>query len=99
MVTGLNRRIYEIISATIESGRSLDISVFSEKLLPAEIGYLVSLQNSDKAGKNAKTVLKDCIEVILEEDIILNNSDSNNSSLEDWANALQNMASKKKKGN
>ncbi|MEE1075227.1 MAG: DNA primase [Acutalibacteraceae bacterium] len=99
MVTGLNRRIYEIISATIESGRSLDISVFSEKLLPAEIGYLVSLQNSDKAGKNAKTVLKDCIEVILEEDIILNNSDSNNASLEDWANALQNMASKKKKGN
>ena len=99
MVTGLNRRIYEIISATIESGRSLDISVFSEKLLPAEIGYLVSLQNSDKAGKNAKTVLKDCIEVILEEDIILNNSDSNNASLADWANALQNMASKKKKGN
>ena len=99
MVTALNRRIYEIISATIESGRSLDISVFSEKLLPAEIGYLVSLQNSDKAGKNAKTVLKDCIEVILEEDIILNNSDSNNASLEDWANALQNMASKKKKGN
>ncbi len=99
MITSLNRRIYEIILDAVESGRSLDISVFAEKLIPAEIGYLVSLQNSDKAGKNAKTVLKDCIEVILEEDIILNTSDSNNFSIEDWATALQNMASKKKKGN
>ena len=99
MVTGLNRRIYEIILATLESGRNLDISVFAEKLIPAEIGYLVSLQNSDKAGKNAKTVLKDCIEVILEEDNILNSSNDNNSSVEDWATALQNMADKKKKGN
>ena len=99
MVTGLNRRIFEIISSAIESGRSLDISVFAEKLIPAEIGYLVSLQNSDKAGKNAKTVLKDCIEVILEEDILLNSADSNNSSVEDWASALKNMVDKKKKGN
>ena len=94
-----HRRIYEIISATIESGRSLDISVFSEKLLPAEIGYLVSLQNSDKAGKNAKTVLKDCIEVILEEDIILNTSDNKEATVEDWASSLKNMIDKKAKGN
>lgn len=99
MITTLNRRIYEIIYKTLESGRTLDISVFAEKLIPAEIGYLVSLQNSDRASKNAKTVLKDCIEVILEEDIILNNSGNTDSSVEDWAAALQNMANKKKKGN
>ena len=98
-VTSLNRRIYEIILSVAESGRSLDISVFAQKLLPAEIGYLVSLQNSDKAGKNAKTVLKDCIEVILEEENLLNNTQNDNASVEDWAAALQNMASKKKKGN
>lgn len=97
-VTSLNRRIYEIILSVAESGRSLDISVFAQKLLPAEIGYLVSLQNSDKAGKNAKTVLKDCIEVILEEENLLNNTQNDNASVEDWAAALQNMASKKKKG-
>ncbi len=99
MITSLNRRIYEIIYKTLESGRMLDISVFAERLIPAEIGYLVSLQNSDKALNNAKTVLKDCIEVILEEDIILNNQSNTESSLEDWAATLQNMANKKKKGN
>lgn len=70
MITSLNRRIYETIINTLDSGRSLDISMFAEKLLPAEIGYLVSLQNGDKALKNPETVLKDCIGVILEEDII-----------------------------
>ena len=97
MITNLNRRIYEIILNTLESGRHIDISVFAEKLLPAEIGYLVSLQNSDKAGKNAKTVLKDCIEVILEEDILLNISSKTETSVEDWAADLQNIIDKKKK--
>ena len=99
MVTGLNRRIYEIISKTLESGRVLDISVFAEKLIPAEIGYLVSLQNSEKAQNNPKTVLKDCIEVILEEGTLLNSTNVGDTSVEDWAAALQNMANKKKKGN
>ena len=99
MVTGLNRRIYEIISKTLESGRVLDISVFAEKLIPAEIGYLVSLQNGEKAQNNPKTVLKDCIEVILEEGALLNSTNVGDTSVEDWAAALQNMANKKKKGN
>lgn len=99
MVTGLNRRIYEIVYKTLESGRTLDISVFAEKLIPAELGYVVSLQNSDKALNNARTVLKDCIEVILEEETLLNSSNSADSSVEDWAAALQNMVNKKKKGN
>ncbi len=99
IITTLNRRIYEILYNTLDSGRNPDISVFAEKLIPAEIGYLVSLQNSDKALKNAKIVLKDCIEVILEEDIIINNSDLSEASVEDWATSLQNMANKKKKGN
>lgn len=99
MVTGLNRRIYDIIFKTLESGRMLDISVFAEKLIPAELGYLVSLQNSDKALNNARTVLKDCVEVILEEGNLINNASADDTSIEDWAAALQNMANKKKKGN
>ena len=98
MLTSLNRRIYETILSTLESGRSLDISLFSETLIPAELGYLVSLQNGDKAGKNAKLVLKDCIEVILEEGILLNNSDNNEATVEDWAQNLKNMIEKKSKG-
>lgn len=54
MLTSLNRRIYETIISVLEHGGSLDISAFAEKLLPAEIGYLVSLQNSEKAGKTRK---------------------------------------------
>ena len=99
MITPLNKRIYETILETVSSGRSLDISVFSEKLLPAELGYLVALQNSDKAGNNAKTVLKDCIKVILEEDIILNSQSNGEASIDDWADALKNMINKKSKGN
>ncbi len=95
MITSLNRRIYEIIIDTLDSGRGLDISVFAQKLLPAEIGFLVSLQNGDRAGQNAQTVLKDCISVILEEDVILNASAKTDSTVEDWAANLQNMIDKK----
>lgn len=99
MITSLNRRIYEIILSTLRTGRSLDISVFAEKLLPAELGLLVSLQNSDKAGINAKIVLNDCIGVILEENLKLKMREDKDASLEDWAKNLQNMIDKKQKEN
>lgn len=97
-ITNLNRRIYSIIVETLESGRGLDISVFSQKLLPAELGFLVSLQNGDKAGQNAKKVLNDCIEVILEENLKIKMSRETDASVEDWARGLQNMIDKKQKG-
>lgn len=99
MITSLNRRIYEIIISTVESGRTLDISVFAQKLLPAEIGYVVSLQNSDKAGKNADIVLKDCIRVILEEDTLSSAVNSSEATAEDWAASLKDLIDKKSKGN
>ncbi len=98
LITSLNRRIYEIIIFTLDKGGSLDISVFAEKLLPAEIGYLVSLQNSEKAGKNPEIVLKDCIRVILEEEMLLSAQSRENTSVEDWAQALQTIIDKKSKG-
>lgn len=99
LITSLNRRIYETIISTLDRGGTLDISVFAEKLLPAEIGYLVSLQNSEKAGKNPEIVLKDCIRVILEEDTLLSAQSSENTSVEDWAATLKNIIDKKSKGN
>lgn len=98
LITSLNRRIYEIIISTLDSGGSLDISVFAQKLLPAEVGYIVSLQNSEKAGKNPEIVLKDCIRVILEEDTLLSAQGSENTSVEDWAQALKTIIDKKAKG-
>lgn len=99
LITSLNRRIYEAILSTVKSGRQLDISAFAEILLPAELGYLVALQNGEKADKNAKNVLKDCIEVILEEGIILNTTDNKDISVEAWAENLKNMIDRKSKGN
>lgn len=96
MVTGLNKRIYSIITDIMTSGRTLDISAFADKLLPAELGYLVALANSEKAGENAKTVLKDCTRVILEEGNLLNSPSISETSVEDWALGLQNMINKKK---
>ena len=99
MLTSLNRRIYETIISVLEHGGSLDISAFAEKLLPAEIGYLVSLQNSEKAGKNPEIVLKDCIGVILEEDMLLESAEKAESSVEEWVAGLQNLIAEKTKGN
>lgn len=99
LITSLNRRIYEIIIETLDRGASLDISVFAVKLLPAELGYLVSLQNGDKAGKNAEIVLKDCIKVILEEDMLLNAPKAAEKSVEDWAQGLKDIIANKTKGN
>ena len=95
-VTSLNKRIYGIICETLDEGRNLDISVFAQKLLPSEVGYLVSLQNGDKAGNNPKTVLKDCIEVILKENMLLNCSQPKDLSVEDWATKLQDIINNKK---
>ena len=97
MVSSLNRRIYEIIYTSLKDGKSVDISSFAASLLPAELGYLVALQNGDKAKSNAKTVLNDCVEVILEEDSVINNKDKELSP-QDWALELQNIIEKKKKG-
>lgn len=96
MVTSLNKRIYGIICDTLDNGLSLDISVFAQKLIPSELGYLVSLQQSDKAGINAKTVLKDCIEVILKENMLLNTAKPQDLSDKDWAEKLQEIINNKK---
>lgn len=99
MITSLNRRIYNIIIETLESGANLDVSTFGQKLLPAELGLLVSLQNSEKGANNPKKVLNDCIEVILEENMKLEMSRESDTSVEEWAQRLQNIIDKKQKGN
>ncbi len=99
MVTSFNRRIYGIITQAIEEGKEPDISVFAEKLIPAELGFVVSLQNSLKADENPEFVLKDCVKVILEEGNMQKISDGNDSTVEDWAFGLKNLIDKKAKGN
>ena len=96
MITGLNRRIYEIMVEAFENGKMLDISFFAQKLLPAEVGYLVILQNADKGGNVPKIVLNDCIKVILEENERLSLNNTEDTTTEDWAAKLQKLIDNKK---
>lgn len=99
MLTDLNRRIYTCILEAHEDSISPDISIFAQSFTAAEVGYIVSLQNSNKAGNIVKTVLKDCIKVILEENTLLNFSSREDENVEDWASKLQEIINIKQKGN
>ena len=99
MLTDLNRRIYTCILEAHEDLISPDISIFAQSFTAAEVGYIVSLQNSNKAGNIVKTVLKDCIKVILEENTLLNFSSREDENVEDWASKLQEIINIKQKGN
>ncbi len=99
MITSLNRRIYEKICQCLKSGRDLDISYFGDMLSNSEMGYLVSLANSEKGGKNAKTVLKDSIKVILDERTQKNSTEIKDMSNDDWAENLKRIIENKQKGN
>ncbi len=98
MLTTLNRRIYKAVCECIESGRNPDLSYFGEMLSPAEMGYLASLFNSEKGGKNALIVLKDSIKVILDEGLNKKTNDTKNMSVDDWAQNLQKIIEAKQKG-
>ncbi len=98
MITALNRRIYKHLCECIHGGRHPDLSYFGEILSSAEMGYLASLNNSEKGDKNALIVLKDSIKVILDEGIMKNTSDIKNMSDDDWANNLQKIIESKQKG-
>ena len=96
MVTSLNSRIYGKICECIEAGNSPDISLFSEILSDAQIGYFVSLINSDKARENPLTVLRDSIAVILDEKNRKNTQDIKNMDINDWAESLKKIVQKKR---
>ncbi len=98
-ITNLNGRIYKCLIEAYDNGSYADISVFGQSFSVGEVGYIVTLQNSDKAGNNAKTVLKDCIKVILEEKERLNSSENGDESVDDWAFKLQEIINNKQKGN
>ena len=96
MSTAVNRRIYSVICDRIFTGAAPDISDFGQALNPSEMGYLVSLINSEKGSRNAEKVLNDSIKVILEERSRKSVSDVKNMSLDDWQKNLQSIIDNKK---
>ena len=99
MITSLNRRIYTELLKLLSEGRAVDVSYFGEKFSAAELGFVVSLLNSEKGEKNALIVLKDSIQVILGENFKQRSLNVKEMSDEDWASSMQKIIENKKKGN
>lgn len=95
MLTSVNRRIYSLLCETAAAGGELELSVFGQKLSAQEMGYLVSLVNSEKGNKNAETVLNDSIKVILE-GRMTPLKDIKEMPIDDWQKLLQIIIDKKK---
>ncbi len=97
LLTSLNKRVYGAICRVLESGRPMvDITLFGEEFSPAELGYIVSLQNGVLAEKNAQTVLNDCVKVILEENMAVSAANDKDLSIDDWAARMEQIAKNKK---
>lgn len=92
-VTSLNQKIYWDIFNALREGKNIDISLFGEKYNPNELGYIVSLQSSVNAERNALQVLRDSIEVIKG---YINSSITDSDSDDEWATKMEEIAKHKK---
>ena len=92
MVTSLNKRILIELENQLLNAQNFEISLLYNDFNDAEIGYISRLMNADFGSDSPKTVLKDCIKVILEENM-LKFSDDN---LDDWALKMKQLADNKK---
>ena len=97
LITELNKRVLREVCLLLDKGHpAVDITLLSDRFSPQEMGYIVSLQNSVSAEKNANTVLNDCIKVILEENATVNADNDKDLSIDEWAQKLKELAQKKK---
>lgn len=99
IITVFNKRIYSMVLDSLKDGGHPDISYFGDKCDTREFSFIVSLYNSEKCRKNSLTVLKDCISVILDENIKKEMLNGGEMSDEDWADNIQKLIDKKRGNN
>ena len=92
MITSLNKRILTVMLQQLSTAESFEISLLEGEFSNSEIGYITMLMNNDFLGDNPKTVLNDCIKVILEENMMKNSDDT----VDDWALKMKQIADNKK---
>lgn len=95
-VTSFGKRLFSDVKNIIESGDNIDISSFSDRLTPAELGFTVTLFNRDFGGDTADKLMDDCIRIILEEHsktILSENRDLDDG---DWEAEMNNIIKNKK---
>ena len=96
MVTNLNRKIYSVLINAMNSGKQVDISLFGEEFNASEMGYITMLQNSAKAEKNQKEVLKDCVAGILKQNILNASKQNRDMTNDEWLEHMRNIRNIKK---
>ncbi len=94
-LTDLNRKVFELINTLAKQSEEIDVSHLGQYLTSAEIGYVVSLLNSNTAKENAHKVLKDSIEILLYE-CLLHKNEAEGETDDDWVNQLQSIVDNKK---
>lgn len=95
-ITPFGRRVAIEIFALLERRQDIpDISLLTDRFSPAEIGYLITLQNSSAAQSNYKQVIADCVKVLTQGDNV-EIKDDNSLSTDEWAKKMQEIANKKR---
>lgn len=95
-VTPLGRRIAIELYALLERKcDTIDISLLTDRFSPAEIGHLITLQNSSAAQSNYKQIIADCAKVLLQSSGVGTQNDTELST-DDWAKKMQEIANKKR---
>lgn len=93
-ITSINRRIYGDIYAALKEEVNIDISLFSQKYSPSELGYIVSLQSGVKAERNPAQLLSDSIEILNKENLLKSSGEEDSEA--DWINRMQAILKDKK---
>ncbi len=95
-ITAFNKALYEEFSLILKSNSDIDLGAIGDRFSPAEIGYIVYLQNNVSSEKNAATVLNDCIKILKSEKFLKDIGNGEASSTDDWEKQLNDLINLKK---
>ena len=94
-ITEFNRRVYERLLEVIHGEQIFNVSLLSSDFTPAECGRVAEYQNSIVKATNAKQELRDCINVLLQENINQSTAEKD-ISIDEWAENIKRIANNKK---
>ncbi len=66
-ITDFNRRVYHAVSTRLESGRSIELSMFASEFTPEEMGRLAQFEAMSASVSNTVQECNDCIKVLRQE--------------------------------
>lgn len=93
MISAFNKRVYTEFVDILKTKTAIDISFLGDKFTPAELGFIVSLQN---AVLNPENMLNDCINVILSEGKIKALGSAKETTVDEWQKNIQDIINSKK---